>query len=147
MSETVRRPKEYEEMMLELCQTKEAIFDTFKDCLVFCACLGAAKGRRRSFERSSEPVGIHVFRDKFDLAIFQILGIFEEKDPAIMSSGSRDARVRIFEEYACGGLDILKERVFDAPDSFHLAFASLLKETQKTGRNILSDITDAIGSP
>lgn len=147
MSENVRRPKEHEEMMYELCQTKEAIFDTFKDCLVFSACLGAARGNRRSFERSAEPVGIHIFRDKFDLAIFQILGIFEEADPSIMSDASKSARVTIFEEYACGGLDILKERVFDAPDDNHLAFVSLLKDTKKTGNNILSDITDAIGSP
>ena len=40
MSNDVRRPKEYEDMLYTLCQSDKKIFLSYKDALVFSACLG-----------------------------------------------------------------------------------------------------------
>ena len=140
----VRRPKEHEQMMSDLCQSDKKIFNTYKDCLVFAACLGSAKNEHRSFEKSSEPVGMHIFRGEFDETVFHAIALAEIKDPMIMSEANTAKRIKLFEEYACGGLDIIKNRIYESPEGWESAIVSLLAEKSPDERNILDDITDFV---
>jgi dnd system-associated protein 4 len=138
----VRRPKEHEEMMRDLCQSENAIFGTYKDCLVFAACLGFSKNQFRSFEKSAEPVSTHIFHGEYDETIFQAISLAEIGDPMIMAEAAEEKRIKLFEEYACGGLDIIKQRIYESPEGWENAFVSLITEEYPSNRTILEDITD-----
>lgn len=141
MSNDVRRPKQFENMLLDLCQSEKKIFLSYKDALVFAACLGYVKGIRKQFEKTSEPVGMHIFKGEFDESVFQCLGLCEMKDPAIMSDDNLDKRIRIFEEYAAGGLEVIKTRIYDGPEDWDNALVGLILEYESEQKKILDDIT------
>jgi dnd system-associated protein 4 len=145
MSNDIRRPKQYENMLFELCQSDKKIFLSYKDALVFAACLGFAKQSKKSFDKSSEPVGMHIFKGEFDEAIFQCIELAETKDPANMSDDNLGKRMKLFEEYAAGGFEIIKSRIYDGPEEWDSALVGLIIEYEAEEKKILDDITGMAG--
>lgn len=145
MSNDVRRPKQYEDMLFELCQSDKKIFLSYKDALVFAACLGYAKSLKKSFDKTSEPVGMHIFKGEFDESIFQCIGLCETKDPSIMSDNNLNKRISLFEEYAAGGLELIKSRIFNGPEDWDSALVGLIVEYESDEKKILDDITGIAG--
>ncbi|PCH58864.1 MAG: DNA phosphorothioation-associated protein 4 [Burkholderiaceae bacterium] len=145
MSNDVRRPKQYEEMLSDLCQSDKKIFLSYKDALVFAACLGYAKSRTTPFDKTSESVGMHIFKGEFDESVFQCIGLCETKDPAIMSDENHNKRIKLFEEYAAGGLEVMKSRIYDGPEDWDSALVGLIIEFESEEKNILDDITNIAG--
>jgi dnd system-associated protein 4 len=143
MANDVRRPKQYEEMLKKLCQGERRVFTTFKEALVFAACLGFQEGRRVAFDKSSEPVGLEVFRAEYDEAIIRCIGLVETGDPTIMGVTRQGERLRIFEEYACGGLEILDTEVYQAPGEWEQHLLALVVKQARDDHSVLDDITDA----
>lgn len=143
MANDVRRPKQYEEMLKKLCQGERRIFATFKEALVFAACLGFQEGRRVAFDKSAEPVGLEVFHAEYDEAIMRCIGLVETGDPTIMGIARQGERLRIFEEYACGGLEILEAEVYQAPGEWEQHMLALVVKQAKDDNSVLDDITDA----
>ena len=142
----VRRPLEYHEMMERLKDNEEGVFLTFKDCLVFCACLGHSEGRRVEFDKSAERVPMTVFRGEYDEAVINAIALVTTNDPTIMGVNRQAERIRIFEEYACGGLEILKARVFNTPESYSDAMMTLIQQgSEDGGSKVLDDITNLFG--
>jgi len=142
MSNYIRRPKEHEEMLAALSQSDQKVFNSYKDALVFAACLGQMRDEKRSFDKSSEPVGIHIFSGEFDLSIMQCISLAEDKDPAVMADSNEESRIRLFEEYACGGLDIINREVYESPEHWDIALERLMLEAiGGEKRTILEDIT------
>ena len=110
MADRVRRPLDFEYLLTQLKDLK--VFSSYKEALVFAACLGFNRGKRVSFTKSSEPIHLTTFSGKYDMMIFDVIAICEAKDnPMMMSEQNSDERIRIFEEYACGGLEILSNEV------------------------------------
>ena len=144
MSNAVRRPKEYEQMLEELCNSDKGIFLTYKHALVFAACLGYKRGKRITFKKSSEPIRLHIFKGDYDESIFQGLALCETKDPSIMSDDNQDRRINIFEEYAAGGLEIIKSRIHSAPEGWLVAIESLINEQYRKDHGILDDLTEGL---
>lgn len=145
MSTDVRRPKQYEDMMKKLCQEDSRIFLTYKDALVFAACLGFNRGKKQTFEKTAEPVGLHIFRGDYDSAIFNCIGLCVTNDPNIMGSEREAERIRLFEEYACGGLEIIEEEIFKGAGAWDQLLLSLVASQTKPESSILDDITQAFG--
>jgi len=145
MSNDVRRPKQYEDMLSDLCQSDKKVFLSYKDALVFAACLGYVKNIKKSFDKSSEPVGMHIFKGEFDESVFQCIGLCEMKDPTIMSDENMDKRINLFEEYAAGGLELIKARVYEGPEDWDSALVGLIVEYEAEEKNILDDITNIAG--
>jgi dnd system-associated protein 4 len=143
MVSDVRRPKQFDEMLKKLCQEDKRIFLTYKDALVFAACLGYHRGRRVAFKNTSEPVAMHIFHGEYDNAIFNCIGLVETKDPAIMGGNREAERIRIFEEYACGGLEIIETEIYKAVGAWDQLLLSLIVKQAKTESSILDDITSA----
>ena len=143
MSNDVRRPKQYEEMLRKLCQDDNRIFSTYKEAMVFAACLGFSENKRVSFDKSSEPIRLDIFRGDYDEAILQCIGLVDTRDPTIMGDARQDERLRIFEEYACGGLAILETEVYRAAGDWDQQLLRLVVKQAKQGSSILDDITDA----
>ena len=141
----VRRPRQYEEMLRKICQEEDRIFLTYKDALVFAACLGFNKGKRVPFEKSSEPVGMHIFKGDYDASIFNCIGLSVTNDPNIMSAERESERIQLFEEFACAGLGIIDEEVYQGAGARDQLFLALIASQAKPESSMLDDITQAFG--
>ena len=145
MSSDVRRPKQFEEMMKRLCQEESRIFLTYKDALVFAACLGYSRGKKQAFEKTSEPVGLHIFKGDYDAAIFNCIGLSITGDPHIMGAERESERIRMFEEFACGGLEIIEEEIYKGAGTWDQLMLGLVASQSKPESSVLDDITHAFG--
>lgn len=139
MATRVRRPAEFEEMLSEL--RDEGIFPTFKDALVFAAALGFRRGNRKPFQKSSEPIDLEVFRGDFDRTIMSMIAIEENSDPKMLAPSNEAERVLCFEEYANGGLEIMKREISDGKQDWREGLLSLIHR-EEGDQTILDDITE-----
>ena len=97
-------------------------FQTYADVMVFAAALGAKRKKRSplgTITKEPSPIALEVFVSRgYDL-MFKLLAIRETKDPKIISlldETSEEKRSHIFEEYANGGLEILRDELRGAVD-------------------------------
>ena len=92
-------------------------FQTYADVMVFAAALGAKRKKRSPLgsisTKEPAPIALEVFVSRgYDL-VFKLLAIAETKDAKILSlfeESSEEQRTHIFEEYANGGLEILRDK-------------------------------------
>jgi dnd system-associated protein 4 len=107
----VRRPQQYEALLIEL--RDEAAFATFRDILLFAAAVGAHVKRRVGFTSSGEPIRFETLKEPvFSETLINMVAASEiADDPEIMDVTRTGERVRIFEEYANGGLEYIQEQV------------------------------------
>ncbi|WP_111535618.1 DNA phosphorothioation-associated protein 4 [Palleronia aestuarii] len=139
MAARVRRPAEFDDMLNELRDT--GVFPTFKDAMVFAATLGYRRGNRKEFKKSSEPIDLDVFRGDFDRTIMSILAIEEMDNPKMIAPSNETARVLCFEEYANGGLEILKREIWDGKQDWREGLLSLIQREEEE-HTMLDDITE-----
>lgn len=108
----IRRPQEHEALMIEL--QDEAKFSTFRDILLFSAAIGyrfsrsveitAAAGDPIRYETLTAPA-------HSEALINMIATNTATDDPEIMDDARLEERIKIFEKYACGGLEYIQEQV------------------------------------
>ena len=80
-----------------------------------------------------------------EMAVNLIAVMCNEDDPEILSDGRFDERITIFEEFACGGLEIIKELLDRSASSAREVLLQLIEETLlKDETNKVLNITDAI---
>ncbi|OUL33917.1 DNA phosphorothioation-associated protein 4 [Nostoc sp. 106C] len=98
-------------------------FQTFADVIVFAAALGAKHKKRVPLgeisKREPSPIGQEHFLIKGYDQIIKLLAIVEEKELDILSVDNEkyeNQRLRLFEEYANGGLEILQNEMRGAVD-------------------------------
>jgi dnd system-associated protein 4 len=103
----VRRPKDKELLFSRLLE--EGVFETYRDVMVFGAALGFARNRSESFEQSAEPIAWNVFSGAGHEALVNMIAGVSKGDLNILSDDRFDERLTIFEDYANGGLNALKE--------------------------------------
>jgi len=118
MIRRIRRPEQHSDLLSELVDRDDGVFDTYKDALIFAAAFGAYVGRRESFEKVAEPIDYQIFARHADqLALFDALAVYDREDIEVLSAERTDERLTIFEEYANGGLSEIKEAraQFDQP--------------------------------
>jgi len=135
----VRRPAEFDDMLNEL--REKGVFPTFKDAMVFAAALGYRRGNRKEFKKSSEPIDLDVFRGDFDRTIMSLLAIEEMDNPKMIAPSNEVARVLCFEEYANGGLEILKREIWDGKQDWRGGLLSLVQREEEE-HTMLDDITE-----
>lgn len=112
MPRRVRRPKDKDELLATLVE--DGPFATFREVLVFAAALGVASQRRVSFEQTSEPIPWEVFGNTAAPTMDMIAAVTSD-DIDILADDRIDDRLTIFEEYANGGLEIIRERLANDP--------------------------------
>ena len=128
----IRRPKQYDDL-LEIFK-KERIFTSNKNALVFAASLGFKKKQRQSFDESSEPIMLRIFDDNTDIPFIYSLALAETDDISMMTKNKFKEAVLIFEEYANGGLSIIRSVLDPATALVSLeAIISELDETNTEG--------------
>lgn len=136
MVDRVRRPQQFDALLTDLRE----VFASYKDALVFAACLGFKRKLRVSFEKSSEPIHMTTFSGQFDQAVINALAIRETSDPFVMARTRDEERIKIFEEYACGGLGIL-QNVLAGKENLRLETLLSLTIGEEKQDNILDEIT------
>ncbi len=138
MADRVRRPKKYEDFMAELKDS--GAFETLKDILVFAACLGLRRNQRASFKEAAESINLQTFGAEFDKMVFNTIAIKETGDPFVMANNRSDESVLIFEEYACGGLEVMSNEISGAHTDKEEVLIGLVMAEQTQGK-ILDEIT------
>src|SRR4051794_28770081 len=108
MARRVRRPKDKEALLSQLVD--EGPFATYREALIFAAALGVADGRRAAFDQSSEPIPWEVFAVTATPAMDMIAAVTTDEID-VLADDRIDDRLTIFEEYANGGLDVIRERL------------------------------------
>ena len=98
-------------------------FQTYADVMVFAAALGAKRKKRVSLgaisNKEPAPISLEVFVSRGYELVIKLLAIIETKDAKILSHFdeiSDEKRIQIFEEYANGGLEILRDELRGAVD-------------------------------
>jgi len=92
----------------------EAAFSTFRDALLFAAAVGAHFQREVPFNSAAgDPIRYETLTvPSFSEALISMIAANKvEHDPEIMDSARLEERVKIFEEYANGGLEYIQEQV------------------------------------
>lgn len=108
----VRRPNQHEALIIEL--RDDAAFSTIRDTLLFAAAVGVRMARRVAFTAvGGDPIRYETLTGPtFSDALISMLAAKEAPDdPEILDSSRLEERVRIFEEFANGGLEYVQEQV------------------------------------
>ncbi|MFE6481502.1 DNA phosphorothioation-associated protein 4 [Streptomyces sp. NPDC057757] len=109
----VRRPKEREVLVQQLLAENDGIFISMAEALLFAAALGWSRNRWESFEKTETPIRFDVFKKMpTGEAFIDALAVMKSPgDPEILSDARTPERIRIFEEYANGGLAALQGEI------------------------------------
>ncbi|MCT7949356.1 DNA phosphorothioation-associated protein 4 [Ancylothrix sp. C2] len=112
-------------------------FQTYADAMVFAASLGARKKKRLPLgevAREPAPIDVNIFINRGYDCVIKLLAVTEIKDLKVLSPvdiKAEEIRVQIFEEYANGGLEILREEFRGAVDYTERLLLVMVEERQK----------------
>ncbi|HBE18248.1 MAG TPA: DNA phosphorothioation-associated protein 4 [Cyanobacteria bacterium UBA11149] len=98
-------------------------FQTYADAIAFAAAMGAKKKKRSPLgivaKREPGPIALEIFVSRGYDVIMKLLAIAQKKEAKILSAfdaRAEEERIHIFEEYANGGLEILRDEFVGAVD-------------------------------
>lgn len=113
----VRRPKDKAEIIDRLLQD-DSPFTTYRDILIFAAGLGWHRQRRIAFEKTDEPIHWHTMTTRASAEPFiNMLALSATEDVTVLSDERFEERILAFEEYANGGLEVLRSLLDQSPKS------------------------------
>lgn len=105
----VRRPKQYDELLNLLKDKDNGVFLTLKSALVFSAAVGFKEGRKLEFSDTGEPIALNLFKEHQDQPFIYSLALTEFDDVSYLRGDKYLEVMKIFEEYAAGGLQYLDD--------------------------------------
>jgi dnd system-associated protein 4 len=135
----IRVAKDKADLVKSLVDTDNTTgpFPTYADVMVFAAALGAKRKKRSplgTIAKEPSPIALEVFVSRgYDL-VLKLLAITETKDAKILSvfdEKTEEQRTHIFEEYANGGLEILRDEMRGAVDYTERLILILASERKK----------------
>lgn len=116
------------------------------DVLAFAAVLGASRNSGTSFEESTkEPIRQDVFSNQGYDTLIDLLAVYKTGSLDILTDTDEkvDERASIFEAYANGGLEILKEKLkgsMDYTNEILLMINEKRRKEQKEGEIDISEL-------
>lgn len=140
----IRQPKKYDELFKTLIDDKDnSVFTSKAQVLLFAAAIGFNEGKRTPFkdQDSLEPIRMATFENlgqNFQI-VLNTLAVAETKDIKILSPEKSDELILIFEEYACTGLEVLKNRLKSQHSQLD-AIITMLSEQQAQGEKVEDDV-------
>lgn len=115
----IRRSKKFESMVQVLRTDKgTSVFKTIKQLMIFAAMLGFSKQRRNMLkaEDGYEDIGYDTFATDDSHDYIFLLAVAHSGDASILSEDNNEEIVRIFEEYANGGFEIIADWMYQNKD-------------------------------
>jgi len=119
---------------LTVTEGKNGPFQTYADAIAFAASLGAKRKKRVPLKeiakREPAPIDLDIFISRGYEMAMKLIAIAETKDPKILSINMENEaeRVKIFEEYANGGLEILRDEFRGSVDYLEQLLLLLISE-------------------
>ena len=117
-SRAIRKPRQHEEFLDQLVgkgrfSENDAPFGFLYQALVFAAVIGFKANYREVLATGSGKDAIDYPQMSKNAHFESLLAIFavlkNKDDHTCLSGDNADERIKVFEEYACGGLTLLKE--------------------------------------
>ncbi len=118
--------------------TNISVFPTIKELQCYAALLGFAKNQREKFERGdkAESIEWHVFDSEWHGQCVYLIAVAETGNMKILNDDSENAAdedmVKIFEEYAHGGFNIIQRWLNEKTSDIYGAEA-LIQGLKKDG--------------
>lgn len=129
----VRRPEHHELLIQQLrneCNEGGAGFPAIRDVLLFAAGVGYTNGRRLPFDKSGEPIryDILTYDALAEPFVAMLAAVSVDEDPEVLEATRLHERIKIFEEYANGGLEYLQEQVNTRKEPLDVIVSSITVE-------------------
>jgi dnd system-associated protein 4 len=113
--------KEKGDLFLKLSKTKQktdaGLFDNNKDLFLLAAAIGFKDNRKRPLLKKDGEIPLSVFqKSKDNLDFIDLVALGDTKDVYILDWDDEDMvdkKLRIIEEYANRGLEIIEERLYN----------------------------------
>ena len=136
----IRIPKDKDEFVKQLVSSDggSGPFQFKVDVLAFAAMLGAARNHKRQFDDATkEPIRQEVFDRQGHDSIMNLLAVYDSETTNLLSDEDEKVELRasIFEAYANGGLEILKEKLKGSVD-FTNEILLMIRDRMQRGRQI-----------
>ncbi len=121
----IKVAKDKAELVKKLLDTKEtrSTFDTYADVIVFAASFGLKNHKKVPIKEISPkepaPISLEIFISRGYDWVIKLIAVTDTQDIKILADFDSDIetqRVKIFEEYANGGLEKLQEELRGAVD-------------------------------
>ena len=121
----IKVAKDKAELVQKLLEQKGStgMFSTYADAIAFAASLGIKHDRRSPFTEVSAnepaPISLEVFISRGYERLIKLIAVVTTQDIQVLATGDDKAeatRVKIFEEYANGGLAYLQQELRGAVD-------------------------------
>jgi dnd system-associated protein 4 len=111
ISNSVHRSKAYENTLQALGGANAKLFPTLRDALSFAAALGYRERRRLEFDERAgrEDIQSQIYNGNEAVDLIFAIGLAEAKSAEILKPDNEKECIKIFEEYANGGLALLTE--------------------------------------
>ena len=109
--------------MSRLSQGADSVFDTYVELLCFAACLGYSRNASVPFESSAEAVPWHIFENRGKDSVVNLVAAVASEDFTIVGPDRFDDKLKVFEQYANGGLEILSQLIDKSPKTPFDVFA------------------------
>ncbi len=140
----VRIPKHHQEFIQKLIDNDEGTgpFRTQADVLAFAAAIGAQYAQTKPFTGYNEPIRQEVFERAGYDTLINLLAIYSSEDPTVLANTKEKEgeRITIFENYANGGLNWLKNQLQEHIDYTDGLLLILKKERSKSDEDNQDDI-------
>jgi len=140
----LRRAKDKEIIFQALTDgSDEAPFNKLKDVFLFAACLGFLEEKADEFSNVGGQIPWTVFNDDADQAIVDALAYGDTDDLTCLldSEEKRKKKFNIVEQYANGGMTILKKKLLDSPGRPLDNLVNLILEFEGTESREVDDIS------
>ena len=112
----INRSRVYEQIVQQVCDKKKydesgkTLFPTIREFLSFCALLGFSQDKRLPLNKSQgveDIAGAQYINNEAEEIVY-LIATLSEKSFSILEEGNELEVAKIFEEYANGGLEIIK---------------------------------------
>jgi dnd system-associated protein 4 len=146
----IRRPKDQEYIYVKLTDTEEfGIFSSYKDVFMVAGLIGFIEKKKKKFEGSLEGISWNVFNLETDEAIINAVALADSGDLSIINTDdeSYEKKIKIFEEYAAGGAEILYKKLMEEPKNILYQYFEYIMSTENEvseKERSLKDIADLL---
>lgn len=109
----VKRSQEFEKTLQKLGGKDATMFPTLREALTFCAVLGYKERRKKKLNSSmgTEDIAGAQYQSNDAVDVMFALALADEKDSDILRPDRESDCVKIYEEYANGGLELIQNWV------------------------------------
>lgn len=118
ISSSVHRSKVFENTLQALGGANAKLFPTLRDALSFAAALGYRERRRQELDERAgrEDIQAQIYNGNEAVDLIFSIALAEKKTAEILKPENEKECIKIFEEYANGGLALITEWIERYPD-------------------------------